>query len=105
MGLLEDIGMLIGILPIERPNFKNKKQEGPLYIDKVEELEKLNGQYVYVTDTHRGILTGDLRYSLHGFKDIYFLDDCLSRKAPYRRTEMLHVHDLQSINEESFNIN
>ena len=94
MGNLRDILTLIGVLPIEfPPNFKKKDSQTDLYIDKVEQLEELNGQYVWIRDFHKGLVVGELTYnSLFG--DDYFLNlDC--RKPG--KLQVMKVHDLQSV--------
>jgi hypothetical protein len=103
--LINDLLMLVGILPMPRPektsNLRGIKiddetffSEGKLY-NKIEKLKELSGQYVQVSDIHHGALAGNLRYLPHGFNDIYFLDDCSTPKA--RGTKMLHVHDLMYV--------
>jgi len=91
MGLIEDILVVIGVLPLERP-VKNNRQEGHLYINKVEQLEKLNGQYVWITDFHNGVVAGDLVYN-SCMGDKYILNNC-SRDS---RPKLLNVHDLNNI--------
>jgi hypothetical protein len=97
MGLGEDILVLLGILPLERPikpkkvNEKTFFNEGILY-SKTKRLQELNGQYVWASDFHCGAVAGELIYnSVLG--DSYILNDCSGSGQP----KILKVHDLEHI--------
>jgi len=93
MGLLRDFGMLVGILPIEKPYFKRNQQKQKNYINKFEQLEKLSGQTVIIDDKHNGSIVGDLVYRPF-LKHKYILNNCSRTGKP----KILNVHDLININ-------
>jgi hypothetical protein len=93
MGLVEDVLVLVGVLPLERPDFKRKEQKEKLYVDKAEQLEKLSGQTVIVDDKHNGAVEGELVYS-PCMGDNYILNNY----SIFGKTHMLKVNDLERIN-------
>jgi hypothetical protein len=101
MGFGTDILMIIGVLPIHRPELSKEE------IDKIipnfgmlkpgektdyEKLEELDGQHIWVKDIHYGILHGSLNY-IPLLKEKYMLRNCNGSGE----TKMLHIHDLETI--------
>ena len=92
MGFGNGILKLVGVLPIERPDFSKRKSAENLYENKIEQLNEFNKQYVWIFDFHEGVIAGDLFYQTC-MGDSYILDNCSQTGNP----KILKVHDLQTI--------
>jgi len=88
MGLLRDLGVLAGILPIIKPDFSKLESHDKTNLQK---LEELNGKNVCVNDFHHGVKYGTLRYVSSSHK--YYIKEIL----PPRNELPYFVDDLKFI--------
>lgn len=96
MGVGEGLLVLLGILPMPNLNKSVSNDsflsERGLYHNKVEQLKRLNGQYILIDDFHKGFVGGDLLYR-QGMGDSYVLKNC----SKSGKSKILKVHDLQNV--------
>lgn len=89
MGILKDLGILVGILPMPMPNFHEKSMDKTSKKTNYEKLEELNGKFVWVQDFHHGIRYGKLNYTSSNAQRYYLVN--LNQEFPF------HVDDLERI--------
>ena len=89
MGILKDLGVLVGILPIPRLNFDKKRRDKTSEKTNYEKLDELNGKLVYVQDFHHGIRYGKLNYACSNAERYYLVNS--NQEFPF------NVHDLENI--------
>jgi hypothetical protein len=93
MGIWTDIGILVGILPIPRPEhveFKGRLNDEIIEKTNYEILEELNGQRVWANDFHHGVIYGILEYNSPN-SEKYYIKNSIADGIP------LHIHDLNGI--------
>ena len=93
MGLLRDWGILVGILPFQRPErveFKGRMGDDIIEKTNYEKLEELNGQNVWANDFHHGVIYGTLKYNSPNAERYYIL-------TPTNQEFPFHVHDLEGL--------
>ena len=86
MGDLRGILMLVGILPIERPNFNRKIKETNYDL-----VNKLNGKDVIIEDYHQGLVMGVINYDFEKDFEKYSL---ISENG---KEINLLIHDIESL--------
>lgn len=92
MGFGRDMFILMGILPMQRPDFDKRVGDENSEKTNYEKLEELDGKHIWVKDIHYGILHGNLNY-IPLLTDKYMLRNCNG----LGETKMLHIHDLETI--------
>jgi len=86
MGDLKGILMLVGILPIERPNFNRKIKDTSYDL-----VNKLNGKNVIIEDYHQGLVRGVINYDFEKDSEEYSL---ISEGG---KVIDLFIHDLENL--------
>lgn len=72
MGILKDLGILVGILPM--PDFHEKNLDKTSEKTNYEKLEELNGKLVWIQDFHHGIRYGKLNYACSNAERYYLVN-------------------------------
>lgn len=89
MGILKDLGILVGILPMPLPDFHEKSLDKTSEKINCEKLEELNGNFVWAQDFHHGIRYGKLKYTSFNAERYYLVNS--------NQEFSFNVHDLENI--------